>query len=51
MEPLPYEKPRLSVTAMVSGNDFAALLERAIQRSAQVKQIELRAEPEDNDGR
>ena len=26
MEALPYEKPRLSVTAMVSGNDFAALL-------------------------
>ena len=29
-----YERPRLAVTALVDGEDFAARLERAIERSA-----------------
>jgi hypothetical protein len=33
VEALPYERPRLAVTAMVSGVDFAAMLERAVARS------------------
>lgn len=34
IEALPFEKPKLAVTAMVNGgNDFADRLERAIERS------------------
>ena len=33
IEALPYEKPRLAVTAMVSGETFAAMLDKAIERS------------------
>ena len=45
IEALPYERPRLAVTAMVSRGDFAEMLERAIDRSGkarEVKQIEAR---------
>ena len=38
---LPYEKPKLAVTAMVSGEDFATMLDKAIERSGTAtKQIE-----------
>ena len=43
IEALPFEKPKLAVTAMVSGETFAAMLDRAIERSGmarEVKQIE-----------
>jgi hypothetical protein len=33
IEALPYQRPRLAVTAMVNGEDFASLLERSIERS------------------
>ena len=48
VEALPYERPKLSVTANVSGDDFAEMLDRAIARSgngAKVKQIDLTPEP------
>jgi hypothetical protein len=57
MVALPHEHPRLGAvaTANMSGNDFASLLDRAIERSKgngrNVQQIELRAEPEASDGR
>jgi hypothetical protein len=57
MAALPHEHPRLGAvaTANMSGNDFASLLDRAIERSKgngrNVQQIELRAEPEASDGR
>ncbi len=46
MAALPFESPKLTAMTVSSmtGHDFAALLERAILRSGQVKQIELRAE-------
>ena len=38
---LPFEKPKLAVTALVAnGEDFAAALDRAIERSAMVRMIE-----------
>jgi hypothetical protein len=43
---LPFERPKLTAMAVssMSGNDFAAMLERAIARSqAPLKQIELKA--------
>ena len=43
IEALPYEKPRLAVTANITGADFASMLDRAIERSGkgrEVKQIE-----------
>jgi hypothetical protein len=46
IEALPYEKPRLAVTAIVDRADFAEMLDRAIERSGkgaevrEVKQIE-----------
>ena len=46
VEALPYERPKLSVTANVSGDDFAEMLDRAIARSgngAEVKQIDAHA--------
>jgi hypothetical protein len=49
-EALPFETPTLGVVAIgsISGQDFASLLERAIERShkgPEVKQIEARPEP------
>jgi hypothetical protein len=46
IEAAPYERPKLTAvaTASMNGNDFAAMLERAIARSqAPLKQIELKA--------
>ena len=48
IEALPHEHPRLGAVAIgsMNGQDFASLLERAIERSGkrpQVKQIECRA--------
>jgi hypothetical protein len=34
--PIEYELPRLAVTAMVDGGDFAAQLDQAIERSRRV---------------
>ena len=45
IEAAPYERPKLAVTAVssLSGEHFAAMLERAIARSsAPLKQIELK---------
>src|SRR5215467_5552126 len=36
IEAAPFIHPKLSVTAQVNGDDFAAALERAVNRSAQV---------------
>jgi hypothetical protein len=42
-----YERPRLAVTALIDGKDFAARLERALVRSAKVtKVIEPKPKPE-----
>jgi hypothetical protein len=51
IEALPFESPKLSATAVFpAGEDFAAMLDRAIQGSQgngrNVPQIELSAEPE-----
>jgi hypothetical protein len=49
-----YEHPRLAVTAMVDGKDFAAALDRAIERSGKArapKLIEHRASPTIEHGR
>jgi hypothetical protein len=52
MAALPFESPKLSAMAIgnMSGQDFASMLDRAIQRSQgngrNVPQIELSAEPE-----
>jgi hypothetical protein len=35
-----YERPRLAVTALVNGDDFALRLEKAIERSRAVRVIE-----------
>jgi hypothetical protein len=47
VEAAPYVHPKLDAVAVASmnGSDFAAMLERAILRSREIKQIELRAEP------
>jgi hypothetical protein len=49
IEALPHEHPRLGAiaTASMNGQDFASLLERAIERSGRAKLIEARAEPTD----
>jgi hypothetical protein len=49
IEALPHEHPRLGAiaTASINGQDFASLLERAIQRSERAKLIEARVEPTD----
>jgi hypothetical protein len=41
IEALPYERPRLAVTAMVSRGDFAEMLERAIDRSGKAREVKL----------
>ena len=53
VEAAPYVHPKLGAVALASmnGSDFASMLERAILRSREIKQIELRAETEPNDGR
>jgi hypothetical protein len=37
IEALPYEQPRLAVTAIVQGQDFGKLLDRAIERANGVR--------------
>ena len=39
---LPHEAPKLAVTALISDNDFAAQLDRAIERSQGKKLIEAK---------
>jgi hypothetical protein len=57
IEALPFESPKLGAIAFgnMSGQDFAAILDRAILRSRgngrNVPQIELSAEPEPDDGK
>jgi hypothetical protein len=53
IEALPFESPKLGAIAFgnMTGQDFAAMLDRAILRSQgngrNIPQIELRAEPDD----
>jgi hypothetical protein len=47
---LPFESPRLAVTAHVTEDDFAARLERAIVRSGIISKL-IEAEAVDPDGR
>lgn len=45
---LPFESPKLSASAIVSRDDFAAMLDRALERSgktAEVRQIEHQRSP------
>jgi hypothetical protein len=42
VEALPFERPKLAVTAVVHGQDFASKLERAIERAQALKVIEGR---------
>jgi len=47
IEALPFEKPKLAVTAIVDGGDaFAARLERAIKRSGKLLELEANPAPE-----
>src|SRR5262249_566607 len=43
---LPFESPKLAVTAHVTEGDFAAALDRAVQRSNESKLLELSANRE-----
>jgi hypothetical protein len=45
IEALPYEQPRLAVTAIVQGHDFAALLDRAIERANGVREVKALPKP------
>jgi hypothetical protein len=49
IELLPFHAPKLSAMAVtsMSANDFAARLDRCIERSSKAKLIEARAEPTD----
>ena len=42
MAALPFETPKLAVTAVISDNDVAAQLDRAIERSQGKKPIEAK---------
>jgi biotin carboxylase len=48
IEALPHEHPRLGAVAIgsMNGQDFASMLERAIERSAKAKLIELQPNAE-----
>jgi hypothetical protein len=47
IEALPFEKPKLAVTAIVEGGEaFAARLERAIARSGKLLELEANPAPE-----
>jgi hypothetical protein len=48
IEALPHEHPRLGAiaTASMNGQDFATMLEKAIERSAKAKLIELQPNAE-----
>ena len=46
VEALPYEQPRLAVTAIVEGRDFAALLDRAIKRSSGARVVKALPKPD-----
>jgi hypothetical protein len=52
MAAIPFETPKLAVTTSLSNENFSALLDRAIARSqgAEIKLIELKAEPEPGNG-
>jgi len=43
MAVLPFESPKLAVTAQVSESDFAALLDRRLKRIEEMKLIEAEA--------
>jgi hypothetical protein len=45
IEVLPYTHPKLSMTAVVSDQDFASLLDRRLQRIAEAKLIEAKPTP------
>jgi hypothetical protein len=52
MAALPFESPKLAITTNLTGQDFAAMLDRAIAASGKVlKQIEAQPEPEQPLGR
>ena len=40
VEALSFESPKLTATALMTSDDFATMLEKAIKRAAQVRQIE-----------
>jgi hypothetical protein len=42
---LPFESPKLAVTAMVSEQDFATLLDQRLKRMEAMKTVEARAQP------
>ena len=42
---LPFESPKLAVTAMVSEQDFATLLDQRLKRIEAMKTVEARAQP------
>jgi len=46
IEALPFEAPKLSTTAVLTGDGFAERLERALARSGRARLIEHRAEEE-----
>jgi hypothetical protein len=45
IETLPYERPRLAATAKISGDGFAAMLDRAIERSHAAPDFKLIQHP------
>jgi hypothetical protein len=48
---IPFESPKLAVTAVVSENDFATLLDRRLARISEQKQIEAKPTPTNADAR
>jgi hypothetical protein len=51
VEALPYEQPRLAVTAIVHGDDFARLLDRAIERSNGARMVKALPSPDEPSSR